>query len=358
MNCNYCKYTTEIKCNYQKHLSSNKHKKMYEEYKLKYNTKTENKDILENNEEENFIKNYEFKISKKVNNKIKENVESDSDSESENENNKIANNDNNICIYGNTKLIVNDDNKLCIYEENKLIENKDKLLMDLFTNVARIANDMKSMRLEMNQTGKIIVNETKQIREDTKEIKNDTKIIKQHLLTILNDKYKDNPSIKKINKKEYTKLIQDFTKLKINDTQFKLQKRLLSLFRNKKLVYYIVEMLIPLVKKENYNLQSVFNVDASRIIYATKIKQNWHNDKMGLKLREYIIKPLADYIIETIDLYSNFIKTKIDGPNQNIDNYKINIEILDFISYIKNKKTENNICKQLCPHLIFETIHK
>ena len=33
MNCNYCKYTTKIKCNYQKHLSSNKHKKMYEEYK-------------------------------------------------------------------------------------------------------------------------------------------------------------------------------------------------------------------------------------------------------------------------------------------------------------------------------------
>ena len=119
MNCNYCKYTTEIKCNYQKHLSSNKHKKMYEEYKLKYNTKTENKDILENNEEENFIKNYEFKISKKVNNKIKENVESDSDSESENENNKIANNDNNICIYGNTKLIENkESNVWCPQTEN------------------------------------------------------------------------------------------------------------------------------------------------------------------------------------------------------------------------------------------------
>jgi hypothetical protein len=333
MNCNYCKYTTEIKCNYQKHLSSKKHKKMYEEYKLKYNTKIENeKFILENNEEEKFIKNYKSKINNKI---------------SESENNKIVN-------YDNNKIVNYDNNKVCIHEEDKNKEDKDKLIIDLCTNMNNFMNNIQLQINQINQNGKIIVNETKHIREETMEIKNDTKIIKQHLLTILNDKYKDNPSIKKINKKEYVKLIQDFTKLKINDTQFKLQKRLLSLFRNKKLVYYIVEMLIPIVKKENYNLQSIFNVDASRIIYATKIKQNWHDDKMGLKLREYIINPLVDYIIETINLYSKFIKTKIDGPNQNIENYKTNIEILDFISYIKNKKTQNIICKQLCPHLIFE----
>ena len=37
------------------------------------------------------------------------------------------------------------------------------------------------------------------------------------------------------------------------------------------------------------NEQSVFNIDASRGNYATKIQDIWHNDKKGLQLKKYTI---------------------------------------------------------------------
>jgi hypothetical protein len=191
----------------------------------------------------------------------------------------------------------------------------------------------------------------KEINKDTKEIKEETKEIKQNLLTLLRKEYVNNPSIKKINKKEYIKIVQDYNKLKINDSNYKLQKRFLSLFRNKKITNQLVDMILIHIKKDNYNVQSVFNTDASRTNYATKIKQDWHDDKMGVKLTEYIIEPFLIYMIDTINIYSKYVQLKIDGPNQNIECYAANIEILKFISYLRNKKTQNDICKQLCPHL-------
>jgi hypothetical protein len=79
--------------------------------------------------------------------------------------------------------------------------------------------------------------------------------------------------------------------------------RIFSDYENKKLVKSISDIILKIVKKENQNNQSVFNIDSSRGNYATKIENCWFNDKSGLQLKKYTLEMVIEYMINVLEKF-------------------------------------------------------
>ena len=196
--------------------------------------------------------------------------------------------------------------------------------------------------------------------ENTHKIVKEARVIKKSILSMLNTDYKDTPSIDYIKEDEFREEFEEEYNLKINDTNNKLFMRIFSDYKKRKLIGSLCNVIVRIIKKEDQKQQSVFNIDAARGNYATKIQNIWHNDKKGLQLKKYTIDVVTKYMLNIMDIYRERL---VDMYNEN--KIKKNISVTDYImeyqgllfeinAFLTNPNTHKRIILQLCPELRFE----
>lgn len=148
----------------------------------------------------------------------------------------------------------------------------------------------------------------------------------------------------------------------IEDDEEKLIDSLIDQFQKKQLDKYFGDFIITNYKKDDPTNQSIWNSDTARLTYIIKEllannKSSWNKDAKGEKTKNYIIKPLLEYIKELVNkyiqIYSDLTDEEhIDQLNTNeIQDYTIKgIYLTQIRSYVENKQLREDILKYLAPH--------
>jgi hypothetical protein len=237
-------------------------------------------------------------------------------------------------------------NKLDVSGSNVMINKIDTIA----ENQINLAKQNEELRKEIQKLKEVN-------NENTHKIVKEARTIKKSILSILNDNFKDTPSIEYIDEDEFQIQLQEEYNLKLDDKDNKLFMRIFSDFQKKKLVHSLSKVILRFIKKEDQKKQSVFNIDASRGNYATKIEDIWHNDKKGLQLKKYTIDVMMKYMLNVMDIYRLKL---LDMYNEN--KTKKNIGVTDYLmekqglllgvnSFLTSPITHKKIIINMCPEL-------
>ncbi len=238
--------------------------------------------------------------------------------------------------------------------------------------IQNITKDKSNDKQPDNQS-KVIINDT--IVESIEELKNkieqlektnnqnthtivkEARTIKKSLLSILNNNFKDTPSIDYIDEDDFKTHLEDEYNLKIDAKDNKIFMRIFSDFEKKKLIHSMSKVILRFLKKEDQTTQSVFNIDAARGNYATKIQDIWHNDKKGLQMKKYTIDMMMKYMINVMDIYrlrlvdmynENKVKKDINVTDYIMEKQGLLLNVNAFLtSPITHKKIVLNMCSEL-----------
>jgi hypothetical protein len=238
-------------------------------------------------------------------------------------------------------------------------KNNNDIIMEIKNNFAKQNEEVKKQNEELKKK----IEQLEQVsNENTHKIVKEARVIKKSILSMLNSDYKDTPSIDYIKEDVFKTEFEEEYNLKINDKdkQNKLFMRIFSDYKKRKLIGSICNVIVRIIKKEDQKQQSVFNIDAARGNYATKIQDIWHNDKKGLQLKKYTIDVVTKYMLNIMDIYRERL---VDMYNEN--KIKKNISVTDYImeyqgllfevnAFLTNPNTHKRIILQLCPELRFE----
>jgi hypothetical protein len=196
--------------------------------------------------------------------------------------------------------------------------------------------------------------------ENTHKIVKEARVIKKSLLSMLNSNFKDTPSIDYIKENDFRLEFEGEYNFKLNDKDNRLFMRIFSDYKKRKLINSLCNIIIRIIKKEDQKKQSVFNIDASRGNYATKIQDIWHNDKKGLQMKKYTIDVVTKYMLNIMDIFRERL---VDMYNEN--KIKKDIGITDYImeyqgllfevnAFLTNPNTHKRIILNMCSGLRFE----
>ena len=171
-----------------------------------------------------------------------------------------------------------------------------------------------AIKKEVKNNNKEILNEVRQVNMKVDKV---TKIATQNkqyaksTLTILNEKYRDNPPLEYQGDRESLTALHEYYGLTVDEAlnTNKLQKAIIKDYKNKLLVDSIIKILTQFLKKDNLHKQSIFNTDSARNNYTAKHQDAWKSDKKGIHLNGTIIKPFC-LIIKI--LMENYRKYKSD----------------------------------------------
>jgi len=147
----------------------------------------------------------------------------------------------------------------------------------------------------------------------------------------------------------------------IEDDEEQLINSLLDQHQKKQLDKYFGDFIISNYKKNDPTNQSIWNSDTVRLTYIIKelLANNnsaWNKDAKGTKTKNYIIKPLLNYVLELvnkyIDIYADYITDNIRHMTKHeACEYSEKGNILTNIkSYVINGLLANDILKYLAPH--------
>jgi len=138
----------------------------------------------------------------------------------------------------------------------------------------------------------------------------------------------------------------------------KLVKNIIYHNKQKILHEYLGGFIVDIYKKEDPSEQSIWSTDHTRLNYLLKElidddSSDWIIDKAGIKAKKYLINPLLAYIKP---LLSKFIKKnagmmkkmKTDKYEETLDNIKIASEIIEKID---NNGLADDILKYIAPYL-------
>ena len=267
------------------------------------------------------------------------------------------------CNYTTDRKSIYDRHLTSIKHKNNLLLNNKTNIDNSGNLINKIDNLSKQNEevLKQNEELKKKIEKLEKVsNENTHKIVKEARVIKKSILSVLNNDFKDTPSIDYIKEDEFRKEFEDEYNLKIDDINNKIFMRIFSDFQKRKLITSLCNVILRIIKKEDHKKQSVFNIDASRGNYATKIQNIWHNDKKGLQLKKYTVDVVTKFMINIMDIYRGRL---IEMYNEN--KTKKNISVTDYImeyqgllfdinSFLTNPNTHKKIILQLCPELRFE----
>lgn len=128
-------------------------------------------------------------------------------------------------------------------------------------------------------------------------------------------------------------------------------------YNNSNLNKYIGDFIIANYKKNNPSEQSMWSSDISRLTYIIKEllankKSIWNHDYKGTKIKTYIIDPLLQYIKKYIDDYwikniDSFKTKNLDQINKMNNTYNVIYKIKKIID---NDILSTDIVKYIAPH--------
>ena len=312
--CNYCNFTTNQNCSYNRHLLSLKHKNNVN------NLNTVNNTIIYTCDYCNFITNQKNDYNRHV-----------------------------LTVKHKNNLLIN----------NVVIENKDSHNENIMISIVENQNNLAKQNeevLKQNEELKKKIEQLEQINnQNTNKIVKEARVIKKSILTILNTNFKDTPSIDYIDEKEFQKELELEYKAKITDKDDKLFKRIFNDFTNKKLVQTLANLIIKFLKKEDQKLQSVFNIDSARGNYATKIEDFWHNDKSGLQLKKYTLDMVIRFMLNVLDIYRQKLDIMLKQKKRTQEDMDYIMEyqtlFIEVRAFLTNINTHKKVILFMCPEL-------
>ena len=221
---------------------------------------------------------------------------------------------------------------LCSYEtyrvshyELHLKTQKHRRNNELNKNNSIIEKRLKKIeKTQQNQTkamqtqNKIIRKQDKNIKTidakltDVKHIATKAKVYSKSCLAFLNEHFKDNPSLKYPGDEYCKKKLYEHFKINENNESSDLEKRILYKFNNNKLIDSLIQILLPILKKDDVKQQSIFNTDTARSNFAAKYDDEWKPDKAGIYLNSTIIKPFCNIIIDIMTKYLAYYKNYVN----------------------------------------------
>ncbi len=135
-----------------------------------------------------------------------------------------------------------------------------------------------------------------------------------------------------------------------------------SEYNHKTLAAFVGNFILADYKKDNPAVQSVWNSDANRLTYIVRhvineSKYNWHVDKKGLMVYEYIIGPVLEHIgvqmRDYIERTSEKIKRRKFGSKVLNELVSIQHDAVHILKSIEDGTLGDAISKYLAPRLHF-----
>ncbi len=386
--CKPCKYTTENKSNYNKHLLSFKHQKEIENM---FNDDSTNLSTL------NLISNTSMVLPPKMDDHILIKQSTNLDVSLLETKLKDKQNDCHKCIHCNNifakELNLIKHSKICTQQKDANNELKMKELDKKYTGIIsdiKNSHEIIVKELEQKHAGVIlelesihtkVINdliqkyEYKLLELNNKLLELNNKLLQDKLQLVIDHKddikmmagsagtvavstmsyilnnYKSSPAILTYEIEDYPAIIEP------NENNF--VKEMMYQFSIDSINKYLGDYLVKLYKKDDPNKQSLFNSDVSRLNYAIREKLNdkifWSADKGGTKTCEYIIKPFLNYIKVLLNNY-NISNAKKISKIKTLKTGQINAindetkTCLNIIMNIDNGILEKDVNKYIAPH--------
>ena len=242
------------------------------------------------------------------------------------------------------------------------VNNRDNVVVNNKTtdNSGNLINKIDNLAKQNEELKKKIEQLERVNNENTHKIVKEARVIKRSILSVLNNDFKDTPSIDYIKEDEFRTELEEEFKFKIDNPDNKIFMRIFSDYQKRKLIHSLCNVIVRIIKKEDQKKQSVFNIDAARGNYATKIQDIWHNDKKGLQLKKYTVDVVTKFMLKIMDVYKDRL---IEMYNEN--KKKRDVKVSDYImeyqgllfdvnSFLSSPTTHKKLIIQLCPELRFD----
>jgi hypothetical protein len=302
--CDVCGFETSIKSNYTRHTLSERHRLVFEKYKL--------------------LKSQTYSC--------------------------------NTCEYKSLKKSDYNRHLLSKKHQKNISRQHNNLPIDNL--IDKVKTDVKE---EVNDTIKALMNKIdlleKQNNKNTNTIVKEARNMKKSILTLLNTHFKDSPSIEYIQEKPFLVELEKEYRAKVNDGTDKIFMRIFTDYEKKKLVKTLSDLILKFVKKDQQKFQSVFNIDAARSNFATKIDDFWLNDKKGLQLRKFTIDKVINFMIDVLEIFRlQLVKIReknMENPTRELSDYLMKYQylLLEVVSFLNHPSTHTKIITQLSPNL-------
>ena len=268
------------------------------------------------------------------------------------------------CIFCSYETINYAHYKLHLETEKHI---KNKHFHEMLEEKKIIVSSLDEIKENQLKNDKKLDKKLKQISNEVKEVKTiaeKTKIYSQRCLRFLNEQYKNNPPLKYPGD-EYC-LNEIFKHFNITEKDYKetskLEEKILYYYSKNKLAESLIQILLPILKKDDPTKQSVFNTDSTRNNFATKYEDEWKPDKAGIYLNKQIIKPFCNIIIEIITLYRDNFKQDVKNNEEKykgdkiFDAYDELQRINTCLCGIKDSKLYDSIIYKLSSNLHYKAI--
>ena len=241
------------------------------------------------------------------------------------------------------------------------LNNKEEIIMTVKEEFTKQNEEVKKKTEELLNEIQKLKETNEKLKEtndkNTNKIVKEARSIKQSILTMLNANFKDTPSIEYIEKEPFIDELEKEYKAEIDDSSNKLFMRIFSDYEKKKLIKTLSDLILKFVKKDQQKFQSVFNIDAARYNFATKIDDFWMNDKKGLQLRKFTIDKVVDFMIDILEVFRmRLVKIReenIRNPQIQRSDFlmKSQTSLFDVVSFLNNPNTHMKIICELSPNL-------
>lgn len=222
----------------------------------------------------------------------------------------------------------------------------------------------KELEIELKYSKQIIENMTTENKKIQEKADIEIKELKQYIKTNKSAPTY-NISIKKLVQQNYPDapylaMLDDYTVIHEDEDSF--TKDLVYCDKNNMLNSYLGDIIIKYYKKDNPKNQSLWSTDSSRLKYIIKEllaskKSSWSEDDKGLKINKYIIEPLLHYIHEYINEQIDKLDDAMRDPEANADKcVKLNKKQLKLASIreqIQNGQLKDAVNKYIAPSFRF-----
>jgi len=321
-NCITCNYSTDIHCNYQKHLISKKHVEKSNAEKqlilIKSQSVTSNQTVGSLKYKCDFCEN---------------------------------------CYSGANNLA---KHKKSCSEKRKLLEEIKIKELDASNKQKELETTIKELSLKLIHKDEIILCKDEIIEKEVVNSQNLKAILTSagHMveksmsnMNYLNATYTNAPVLKCITyvpsiSKEFTE--KDFIDIVVMKNKYD------------KLDEFIGDIVIKIYKKDDPKEQSIWNSDVDRMTYAIRAvldqknsKAYWKVDKKGLDVKNFIVKPILEHIRNRLDKQLK-VKNKIPPRSSNEEIIRINAltkSIHDALVRVRDSDFEQSILKYIGPPL-------
>jgi len=313
--CELCNYSTDIKFAHNRHLTSQKHiKKFDEKEKERINTSRMHHVIITGAPSK---KSY-------------------------------------ICQFCNNAFA----NAGNLARHNKSCSNKKEMETNYMKDMEQYKKEIEHLK-ELN---KLLKTDKKSLELDKQNLNNNINhyksllnnagiVIKKSVsaLSYVAQNYKDAPQLDKLDDYSYLQF-------KDENDEFDLLETVFIEHQNGNLHEYIGNIIVDAYKKDNPDEQSLWSSDTTRLTYIIRDilhkKIDWTVDKKGEKTTRYIIKPILEYLLKLLIKYidENGIENYVSGP---IYIYEKKVNDMNTVQYIiadiKNNVLAQKIIKYIAP---------